>query len=273
MALVVSGFSCRVQSERVLTAKPALGALAVQYCQNTGTIPRYEVFEIIFKHDVRYTDPFFDVAIDVVFTSPSRKQVRVGGFHYGSSSGPTIQKSEVPTARGQRQQVSYHFDKQDLWKARFAPSELGRWRYDFVFTNVDGQEARGTGAFSCIKGRRPSRGFVRLHPANPFRFVFDDGSPYFPIGFQDCWGDNSGNGSVLDQCAMEGPFRTDLKDPPPLPPGPMFVRGPAENPQNADVLLRYFSRCRFNLYRFSPENCSYPLNRDLDHYLVQEEAS
>jgi len=69
---------------------------------------------------------------------------------------------------------------------------------------------------------------------------------------------------------MEGPFRIDRKDVPALPPGPMFVRGPSNNPQNADVYFRYFSRCGFNLYRFSQQNCSYALNRDLDHYLVQE---
>ena len=270
MALVVFGFSCQVQSERILTARPAAGALAVQYSQNTGTVPRYEVFEIAFKHDGSYEDPFADVVIDVTFTSPSGKQIHVGGFHYGSSSRMKVEKSEAPAAKGQRQQVSYHFDKQDLWKARFAPSEPGRWTYDFVFKNAESQEARGTGAFNCIKGPGLGRGFVRLYPANPFRFVFDDGSPYFPIGLQNCWGDNSGTGSVLDQCSMEGPFRTDLKDPPALPPGPMFVRGPAENPQNADVYFRYFSRCGFNLYRFSQENCSYPLNSNLDRYLVQQ---
>ncbi len=270
LALVVFSFSCRVQPERILTAKPATGELAVQYSQNAGTVPRYEVFEITFQHDGAYEDPFADVAVDVTFTSPSKQQVRVGGFHYGSSSGMKVEKSEVPAARGQRQQVSYHFGKQDLWKARFAPSEPGRWTYEFVFKNADGQEARGEGTFTCIKGSGPGRGFVRLYPANPFRFVFDDGSPYFPIGLQNCWGDNSGTGSVLDQCSMEGPFRTDLKDPPALPPGPMFVRGPAENPQNGDVYFRTFSRCGFNLYRFSQQNCSYSLNRDLDEYLVQE---
>ncbi|MHC4682650.1 MAG: hypothetical protein ACYTEK_28725, partial [Planctomycetota bacterium] len=62
----------------------------------------------------------------------------------------------------------------------------------------------------------------------------------------------------------------DRRDLPALPDGPLFVRGPAENPQNADLYLRYFSQCGFNLYRFSQQNCSYSLNRDLDHYLVQE---
>ena len=270
VALVSISLSCRVQPQMTPSIKPALGALNVQYSQNTPAIPQYEVFEIAFKHEADYANPFFDVTIEVVFTSPSKEQSRVGGFHYGSSSEPTIEKNSVATAKGQRQQVSYLFDKQDLWKARFAPSEPGRWTYDFVFRNVQGQESRGKGAFTCIKGRKPKPGFVRLHATNRFRFVFDDGSPYFPIGLQDCWGDNSGTGSVLDQCAMEGPFRTDLKDPPALPDGPMFVRGPAENPQNADLYLRYFSQCGFNLYRFSQQNCSYSLNDDLDHYLVQQ---
>jgi Domain of unknown function (DUF5060) len=270
MVLVSAGFSCRVQSEQVLTVKPAGGTLNVQYTQNSRVIPKYEVFEITFKHEGHHDDPFADVTIDIVFISPSKKQIRVGGFHYGSSSGPSIEKTEVRTARGQRQQVSYHFDKHDLWKARFAPSELGRWTYNFVFKNMDGQEAHGKGTFTCIKRFKPNPGFVRLYPANPFHFVFDDGSPYFPIGLQDCWGDSSGTGSVLDHCSMEGPFRMDLKDPPPLPPGPMYVRGPSENPQNADVYFRTFSRCGFNLYRFSQQNCSFPLNRDLDRYLVQE---
>ena len=254
-----------MQPQQVDAPKPARGAIDVEYSQNTGTIPKYEVFEITFRHEMVYANPFFDVTIDVVFTSRSKKEIHVGGFCYGSSSGPDIR----PENR-QRQQVSYHFDKQDLWKARFAPSEPGRWKYVFVFRNVQGQEARGEGTFTCIKGRKPNPGFVRRHPENPFRFVFDDGSPYFPIGLQDCWGDNSGTGSVLDQCSMEGPFRTDLKEPRELPPGPMFVRGPANNPQNADVYFRYFSQCGFNLYRYSQQNCSFSLNSELDKYLVQE---
>jgi hypothetical protein len=244
--------------------------LDVKHSQNTVTVPMHEVFELTFKHENKYENPFFDVNIEVIFTSPSKKQIKVGGFHYGSSTGTIIHKREIKTDRGQRQQVSYDFDKQDLWKARFAPAETGKWMYSFTFTNPNGQKSSGKGGFLCVEGRRPNKGFVRQNPSNPFRFVFDDGSPYFPIGLQDCWGDNSGTGSVLDQCSMEGPFRTDLKDPPPLPPGPMFVRGPSNNPQNADVYFRYFSQCGFNLYRFSQQNCSYRLYLDLDNYLIQE---
>ena len=249
---------------------PLRKALTVEHSQNSNTVPLYEVFEITFRHDNEYENPFFDVSVDVTLTSPSKKRVRIGGFHYGSSSGARISVREAEPQHGERRQVTYRFDKQDTWKARFAPSEPGRWAYHFHFTNARGQTASGEGSFLCVPGRKPNPGFVRRHPTNPYRLVFDDGTPYFPIGLQDCWGDNSATGSVLDQCSMEGPFRTDRKDLPALPPGPLFVRGPSCNPQNADVYFRRFSQCGFDLYRFSQQNCSYVLYRDLDHWLVQE---
>ena len=70
--------------------------------------------------------------------------------------------------------------------------------------------------------------------------------------------------------SMEGPFRTDKTDLVELLPGPLYVRGPSMNPQNADVYFRRYARCGFNLFRMSQRNCSYDLYRDLDHYLVQE---
>ncbi|MCU0913894.1 MAG: DUF5060 domain-containing protein [Planctomycetes bacterium] len=221
---------------------PAAEGLEVRQTQNATVIPQYEVLEITWAHDHHYENPFFDVTIDVTLTSPSSQQVVVGGFYHQA----------------------------DRWKARLAPGEPGRWTYRFVFKDARGQTASGTGSFTCIRGRKPNPGFLRRHPENPYRFVFDEGTAYFPIGVQDCWGDNNHNGSVLDVFSMEGPFRTDLKEPPALPPGPLFVRGPSSNPQNAEVFFRTFGQCGFNLYRFSQKNCSYELYRDLDHYLAPE---
>jgi len=97
----------------------------VKHTQNSAVIPLYEVLEIAFAHESQYEDPFFDVTIDVTLTSPSSTQVQVGGFYY----------------------------RPGLWKARFAPGELGRWTYRFVFRNARGHTASGDGAFICIKGR------------------------------------------------------------------------------------------------------------------------
>ncbi len=136
--------SCQsIKADRVWKAQGP--NLDVEYNQNTATVPEYEVFEISFKHENEYVSPFFDVTIDVIFTSPSKKQVRVGGFHYGSSSEPLINKRKIKTEKGQRQQISYDFDKQDMWKARFAPSEPGKWKYNFVFKDVNGQNVSGSG--------------------------------------------------------------------------------------------------------------------------------
>jgi hypothetical protein len=104
VALVLPGISCRMQPQHIDIPKPARGGLDVEFSRNTGSVPKYEVFEITFRHETAYTNPFFDVTIDVVFTSPSKKQIHVGGFHYGSSSGPDIR-----TESSQRRQVSYHF--------------------------------------------------------------------------------------------------------------------------------------------------------------------
>ncbi len=242
--------------------------LEVTHTQNTKTLPLYEVFEITFKHDQKYENPFLDVTIELTFTSPSGKKVQVGGFHYGSTEPPEIRITEKRGKEARR--VEYIYKKQDTWKARFAPSETGKWKYSYTFSDNKGRSATGEGTFQCVKGRVPGHGFVRQNPKNPHRWVFDDGTPYFPIGLQEGWGDWTGNGTALDTKSMEGPFRTDRTNLVKLPEGSLYVRGPSTSPQNADVYARRYSRCGFNLYRFSQRNNVYSLYRDLDHYLVQE---
>jgi len=97
-----------------------------------------------------------------------------------------------------------------------------------------------------------------------------DGTPWFPIGLQECINDTAGVGSVLAALSLEGPFRLDRKGRPDPPVGAMFQPGPAGNPVNGDVYFRQYARAGFNLFRFSQQNCSLPLYQDLDHYLVQE---
>jgi len=255
----------------VLVASAALPAgadgLDVTATPHSPTVARWDLFEIAFRHGGRYASPFWDVTVEVAFTSPSGREVAVGGFHYGSDEPPEITRRRDD--RG-RVHVTYAFRKGDLWKARFAPNEVGRWTYTWTFANAAGEKAAGRGAFTCIKGRRPRHGFVRPDPANPMRWVFDDGTPYYPIGFQDGMFDNAGVGSVLASASMEGPFRTDRPDSPDPPPGAMFRRGPSPNPQNADVQFRRFAACGFNLLRFSQHNFSLAISKDLDHVGVME---
>jgi len=231
------------------------GGLEVDVAQNTQRLVPYQVFELTFRHDGKYRDPTWDVTIDVTFQSPSGREQSVGGFFYGSSKPqrPTVVRSE---GRGPVR-ATWPCEPPDLWKARYAPNEKGRWRYEYVFTNPAGQMARGHGTFDVVEGRVHNKGFVRINPNNPFRFVFDDGSPFFPIGYQDGIFDNNANGSVMDVSAMEGPFRPDPERRRPVPPpGALFARGPSMGPLNGDVSYGRAARAGFNFWRFSPNNFS-----------------
>ncbi len=206
-----------------------------------------------------------------MFASPGGKKIRVGGFHYGSLEKPKIEVTHQATGHsGTKKAVKYVFDRQNIWKARFAPREPGRWTYDYVFTNTQGGKATGSGRFECVVDpARRHPGFVRQHPANPHRWVFDDGSPYFPIGLQDGAFDNQGVGSVLAQMAIDGGFRTDRKGRPELPPGDPYKIAPPKHVTGEEYFATY-GKAGFKLFRFSQQNFSLPLYTNLDRYLVQE---
>ncbi len=230
---------------------------------NSPKIPPYEIFEIDFTHENSYKDCFFDVDIEMNLKSPSGKGFKVGGFFYGSKEMPKIEKPEE-----QKQKPKYTYDKHNLWKARFAPDEIGTWTYSWTFTDVNGGTASGTGSFDCIKARYSNHGFLRINPDNHLRFIFDDGTPFWPVGWQDGGGDNKGTGSMLSAKGLEGPFRT-TPNVPPL--GGMYIAGPSSNPLNADVQFRFFTRSGFNFYRYSQDNAGGPLLfSDLDHYNIHE---
>ena len=245
--------------------------LEVNVTQNAKTLIPYQVFELTFQHSGKYHHPTWDVTIDVAFTSPGGKKIEVGGFFYGSSKPqkPILSESRTGHA-GTRVTATWPCDPADLWKARYAASEPGRWTFEYVLRNPAGQTASGNGEFRVVEGRVHRKGWVRINTENPFRFVFDDGSPYFPVGFQDGVFDSNGNGSAMDAKNMEGPFRPDpegKRSQP--PPGALFARGPSMNPVNADCYFGRHARAGFNLWRFSPNNFSIKVF-SLDHVDYKE---
>ncbi len=250
---------CSIAVLVLLLAAGAWGqGLEVKVSQNTDRLMPHQVFELTFHHQGEYADPTWDVAIEVRFTSPTNKNCTVGGFFYGSSKAQKPVVRQIKDARGRVTELAvWPCEPADLWKARYVPSELGKWRFDYVFGDQQGHGSKGSGSFQVVKGRVHQKGWVRINPKNPMRFIFEDGSPYFPIGFQDCIGDDNHNGSALDGSGMEGPFRPDPQGRRPKPPpGAMFARGPSMNPQNFDVHFGRHSRAGFDLWRFSPNNCS-----------------
>jgi len=114
------------------------------------------------SHSDTYSNPWEDVLITVVFTSPSSSTYTVGGFYYDT----------------------------DTWKLRFAPVEEGSWTWVLTFDN--GSETFvDAGGFNCVSSDKS--GFLRVHPQNPYRFVTDtDNKSFYPMGFNDVIYDQAG---------------------------------------------------------------------------------
>jgi hypothetical protein len=155
---------------------PVLAEVSATESRSTNSVARYDILELSFKHNGIYDNNFFDVTLDVVFTSPSGVQRRIKGFFYGG----------------------------DLWKVRFLPDEVGRWTYTYVMTGKEGFRAEKAGAFDCTPSS--AEGPVRRHPENPHRWVFANGKAYFPVGMNDCVGLR---GSDFPLAAIDGEKRSD----------------------------------------------------------------
>ncbi len=137
-------------------------ALDVSVSENSKSIGRYYIYELTMFHSGSYSNPWEDVVITAVFSSPSSRTYTVGGFYYDT----------------------------DTWKLRFAPMEEGSWTWDLIFDNGS-ETLTDFGGFNCVNSN--NSGFLRIHPQNPYRFVTDgDNKPFYPMGFNDVIYDQAG---------------------------------------------------------------------------------
>lgn len=136
---------------------------------NGGSTPKPDVTEptdyqtecwvavdIPFTAQNSYSKPFYDVLLDVTFTSPSGTEYVMPAFWDGGSA----------------------------WKVRFAPTEYGVWKFE-AKANVDdaGFVKSGTLAANEYKGDLAvyKHGFVTSRYGKKY-FTYDDGTPFFYLG-------------------------------------------------------------------------------------------
>lgn len=179
-------------------------------------VGRYEVVERTLPWRSNAANPWEQVSADVRLVSPSRVY-RIGGFY----AAP------------------------DVWKFRFAPAELGRWTWS---AQVREGSRRGSyrGSFVVVNGQSP--GVVLQSRSNPFRWVFSNGAPYYPIGINDC---TFVDGIPLKLWGVDGGFRSGQGH----EPGRLV---------DIDTYMRAYSSAGFNLFRWGPDNCSFPLFERID---------
>jgi len=141
-------------------------SLTVTVSANTPVLSRYEVYELTMSHSGNYTNPWEDLAIQANFRSPAGAVYTVGGFYYDTNT----------------------------WKLRFAAPMAGLWSWDLSFSNGS-KNFQTSGTVSVTEGTRS--GFLRVHPANPRRFVTEgDNKPFYVNGLNDCVDDNDDNGQL-----------------------------------------------------------------------------
>jgi hypothetical protein len=107
-----------------------------------SNVGRWERFELSLRNPKRYSDPYRDVSLDVVYTRPDGRTVKFWGFYDGG----------------------------DIWKLRTMPDETGAWRYEATFS--DGSPG-ASGSFLCVASDLP--GMLAVHAANPIWFGFKQG--------------------------------------------------------------------------------------------------
>ena len=98
-----------------------------------------------------YAEPFIDVWLDAVFTSPSGKRCKIPAFYDGDNT----------------------------WRVRFSPDEIGHWSYQLDSHPVD-EDLQQSGSFHVLPHTSP--GFLKATPGKAWGFHTESGLPVFLMG-------------------------------------------------------------------------------------------
>jgi hypothetical protein len=176
-------------------------------------VPRYTVFQrsIFFRTNV--ANPWEQVQAPVVLTGPGGRHVSIGGFYAGGST----------------------------WEFRFAPTTTGVWHWRWRVADRT-HSAASSGSFQAVPG---GPGFVRVNPYNRFRWTFDDGAPFYPVGLQDCTVTLL-SPNPLAKWGLDGGFT-----------GGDYIH--LGRWVDMNTYLSTYSRAGFDLWRWGSNNCSFSL--------------
>ena len=134
-------------------------------------VRRYERFEIVFRLDKTYANPFDPDEVDVRahVTTPSGRVVEVFGFWYQNYRRRVMGRTEEMLPVGE-----------PSWRVRFAPSELGVHSYTVSVRDPGGEVTTRPRRFEVLDG--PSDGFLRVSKSDYHYLEFDSGRPWWGIG-------------------------------------------------------------------------------------------
>jgi len=124
-------------------------------------VQKWNVIDLEFETDVTWrfspTDPF-EIDFYAKITGPDNMSLTLPGFYNGD----------------------------DTWIIRFSPTRLGEWNITThsEVLSLDQQQVR----IECIKNEDETvRGGLMVDPENPRHFIYEDGTRWFPMGYEANW--------------------------------------------------------------------------------------
>ena len=138
---------------------------------NSDAIGRYEKFEVSFRLDREFQNPYDpdEVSVQATFHAPSGDDIRVYGFY------------DVPYFVSYTNGYLFFSRTQDAptWRVRFAPKELGQYVGTIKVTTQSDTTLVDIPPFQVVGSTNP--GFVRVSRSGQF-FEFENGEWVYPLG-------------------------------------------------------------------------------------------
>ncbi len=149
---------------------------------NASVVPRYSKLELTLHLTATYENPFDPDQIDVwaIFRAPNGRQIRVNGFLDQPFRRSLVHGREVISPSGN-----------PVWRVRFSADEVGAWTYVVHARDRSGERQWGPGRFRVTPSS--DLGFVQVSRRNPRAFAFSNGTPFFAVGEDMCWGGERGS--------------------------------------------------------------------------------
>ncbi|MBN1673502.1 MAG: DUF4038 domain-containing protein [Kiritimatiellae bacterium] len=117
----------------------------------------YHPIDIEIRGTSPLDNPFF-AEVQATFAGPNREQLVIPGFYTGDNR----------------------------WVVRFSPTATGEWAYACSSPHVAIET--GEGGVTCQPNTNPAvHGGLRVDPAHPHHFRYEDGTPYFFMGYEADW--------------------------------------------------------------------------------------
>ena len=94
--------------------------------------------------------------------------------------------AEVTGPNGLRLTVPGFYDGRGTWTVRIAPTEVGQW--SLVTSSTDPVLDKQQVTFSCVPNPNGAvHGGLRIDSEHPSQFVYEDGTRFFPMGYECDW--------------------------------------------------------------------------------------